>query len=134
MLNSVRSSVTSLQGVVLLEEIGCATTSHDQNVPEGYMRYDALLQEAELSHNTIIRLELNATPKDILNLQFTSGSTGLPKSAALTHEGMVNSARYIGLQMEIDETDSIVIPVPLFHAFGLIIGKVFRRSHTDTRN
>jgi mevalonyl-CoA ligase len=59
---------------------------------------------------------------DILNLQFTSGSTGAPKAAALTHHGMLNCARYIGMKMDIREADKVVIPVPLFHAFGLIIG------------
>jgi acyl-CoA synthetase (AMP-forming)/AMP-acid ligase II len=71
----------------------------------------------------MLALENEVLPSDILNLQFTSGSTGLPKVAALTHHGMVNSARYVGDQMNVTEKDCINVPVPLFHAFGLIMGK-----------
>jgi long-chain acyl-CoA synthetase len=67
-------------------------------------------------------LEKTLSDTDILNLQFTSGSTGAPKAAALTHHGMINCARYIGMKMNIRKVDRVVIPVPLFHAFGLIIG------------
>jgi long-chain acyl-CoA synthetase len=67
-------------------------------------------------------LEKGVAHSDILNLQFTSGSTGLPKAAALTHHGMLNSARYIGDQMRVSKGDRINVPVPLFHAFGLIMG------------
>lgn len=71
---------------------------------------------------------------DILNLQFTSGSTGLPKAAALTHHGMVNSARYIAREMGVTQRDRINVPVPLFHAFGLIMGKRFRlRDKADAK-
>jgi acyl-CoA synthetase (AMP-forming)/AMP-acid ligase II len=59
---------------------------------------------------------------DILNLQFTSSSTGAPKAAALTRYDILNRARYIGMKMDIGATYEVVLPVPLFHAFGLIIG------------
>ncbi|KAJ0345087.1 hypothetical protein COL922a_014937, partial [Colletotrichum nupharicola] len=59
--------------------------------------------------------------EDILNLQFTSGSTGPPKAAALTHYGITNSARYLAMRMEITPQDRLLVPVPLFHAFGLIM-------------
>jgi acyl-CoA synthetase (AMP-forming)/AMP-acid ligase II len=118
MLEKARSSIASLKGIILLDEIGGAPAT--SNI---YTSYDDLIQMAELSDAIIARLEQGVKPSDVLNLQFTSGSTGRPKSAALTHNGMVNSARYIGSQMEIDASDSIVIPVPLFHAFGLIIGE-----------
>jgi mevalonyl-CoA ligase len=67
-------------------------------------------------------MEKTLSDADILNLQFTSGSTGAPKAAALTHHGILNCARYIGMKMDIRTTDRVAIPVPLFHAFGLIIG------------
>jgi len=77
-------------------------------------------------------LEKTLSDTDILNLQFTSGSTGAPKAAALTHHGIVNCARYIGMKMNIKISDKVAIPVPLFHAFGLIIGIwapiLFRRN------
>lgn len=57
-----------------------------------------------------------------MNLQFTCSSTGTPKAAALTHFGMLNSARYMGVQMKVRPEDHILVPVPLFHAFGLLMG------------
>ena len=67
-------------------------------------------------------LENEIVDKDVLNLQFTSGSTGTPKAAALTHHGLLNCAQYIGMNMNITPEDKVIVPVPLFHAFGLIIG------------
>lgn len=89
---------------------------------EAFTSYNDLIARAGNSDIDIAKLEKAVQPHDILNLQFTSGSTGLPKAAALTHRGMLNSARYIGLQMGVNDRDKIVIPVPLFHAFGLIMG------------
>jgi mevalonyl-CoA ligase len=87
------------------------------------MSYLQLLDGDSTREVDVTALERAIQPQDVLNLQFTSGSTGLPKAAALTHRGMLNSARYIGLQMGVGATDKIAIPVPLFHAFGLIMGK-----------
>jgi long-chain acyl-CoA synthetase len=60
--------------------------------------------------------------EDILNLQFISGSTGLLKAAALTQCGITNSAHYLALRLEVTPQDRLLVPVPLFHAFGLIMG------------
>jgi acyl-CoA synthetase (AMP-forming)/AMP-acid ligase II len=84
--------------------------------------FDSLLETGRRQNINWKTLENRIQDTDILNLQFTSGSTGAPKAAALTHHGMLNCARYIGMKMDIRETDNVVIPVPLFHAFGLIIG------------
>jgi acyl-CoA synthetase (AMP-forming)/AMP-acid ligase II len=84
--------------------------------------FESLLQTGRRQNINWKTFENRIQDTDILNLQFTSGSTGAPKAAALTHHGMLNCARYIGMNMDIRETDNVVIPVPLFHAFGLIIG------------
>jgi long-chain acyl-CoA synthetase len=86
------------------------------------MNYEDIIRERPHNDIDLDALESLVTDADILNLQFTSGSTGLPKTAALTHHGMLNSARYIGMKMKIKQGDVINIPVPLFHAFGLVIG------------
>src|SRR5580698_6186484 len=58
---------------------------------------------------------------DPINIQFTSGTTGNPKGATLTHRNVVNNARYIGLAMRLTEQDSLCIPVPLYHCFGMVL-------------
>lgn len=59
---------------------------------------------------------------DPINIQFTSGTTGAPKGATLTHHNIVNNARYIAQAMRFTERDSLCIPVPLYHCFGMVLG------------
>ncbi|WP_225031246.1 AMP-binding protein [Paraburkholderia sp. XV] len=58
---------------------------------------------------------------DPINIQFTSGTTGNPKGATLTHRNVVNNARYIAMAMRLTEQDSLCIPVPLYHCFGMVL-------------
>ena len=58
---------------------------------------------------------------DRINIQFTSGTTGLPKGATLTHHNVLNNARYIARAMNLSEADSLCIPVPLYHCFGMVL-------------
>lgn len=122
-------SLSLLERIVLLEDVcrspqGAVVSS---TLGRRIMGYDDFMASGRISAAAraqhMAALERATHHSDILNLQFTSGSTGLPKTAALTHFGMLNSARYIGLQMGIKSGDRINVPVPLFHAFGLVIGK-----------
>jgi fatty-acyl-CoA synthase len=59
---------------------------------------------------------------DPINIQFTSGTTGLPKGATLTHRNIVNNARFVTDGMRLTEADRLGIPVPLYHCFGMVMG------------
>lgn len=122
-LEGLHSAVAGLEQIILLEDV----SQPSQLLPTatGFITYQDVIARGSQSKFELRFLEEVISDNDILNLQFTSGSTGLPKTAALTHHGMVNSARYIGLQMGIKASDRINVPVPLFHAFGLIIGWLF---------
>jgi fatty-acyl-CoA synthase len=61
-------------------------------------------------------------PDDVTNIQYTSGTTGSPKGVLLTHRNVLNNARIIAEAMRISERDRIVVPVPLYHCFGCVIG------------
>ncbi|HXZ07755.1 MAG TPA: AMP-binding protein, partial [Paraburkholderia sp.] len=61
------------------------------------------------------------TSNDPINIQFTSGTTGSPKGATLSHRNVVNNARYIAMAMRLTEQDGLCIPVPLYHCFGMVL-------------
>ena len=64
------------------------------------------------------------SPDDVANIQYTSGTTGLPKGVLLTHRGLLNNGMAIGLMLKAEETDRICAPVPLYHCFGSVIGSM----------
>lgn len=62
------------------------------------------------------------SPDDPINIQFTSGTTGAPKGARLTHFNIVNNARFVTGRILMTEQDRLCIPVPLYHCFGMVMG------------
>jgi len=59
---------------------------------------------------------------DPINIQFTSGTTGSPKGACLTHRNIVNNAHFVTARMNLTEKDRLCIPVPFYHCFGMVMG------------
>ncbi|NNE24425.1 MAG: AMP-binding protein [Rhizobiales bacterium] len=66
---------------------------------------------------------------DPINIQFTSGTTGAPKAATLTHHNIVNNAYFVGLQMKLTVDDRMCIPVPMYHCFGMVLGTLCCVAH-----
>ncbi len=62
------------------------------------------------------------SPDDPINIQFTSGTTGFPKGATLTHHNIVNNGRFVAARQQFTEEDRLCIPVPLYHCFGMVMG------------
>jgi fatty-acyl-CoA synthase len=62
------------------------------------------------------------SPDDPINIQFTSGTTGFPKGATLTHHNIVNNGRFVAARQRFTEKDRLCIPVPLYHCFGMVMG------------
>ncbi|HYZ64281.1 MAG TPA: AMP-binding protein, partial [Acetobacteraceae bacterium] len=69
---------------------------------------------------------------DIINIQFTSGTTGSPKGASLTHHNILNNGYFIGEAMRLSERDLLCIPVPLYHCFGMVLGNLACTTHGST--
>lgn len=67
-------------------------------------------------------IDKTLTPDDAINIQFTSGTTGRPKGATLSHYNIINNARFVTDRINLTETDRLAIPVPLYHCFGMVMG------------
>jgi fatty-acyl-CoA synthase len=83
------------------------------------------------------RAELDRVQKllqfdDVINIQFTSGTTGSPKGASLTHHNILNNGFFIGEAMRLSERDKLCIPVPLYHCFGMVLGNLACTTHGTT--
>ncbi len=89
----------------------------------GMLRFEDVManSRAHLDPALLGRYEASLTPHDAINIQFTSGTTGQPKGATLTHHNVLNNGRYIARCMLLTEQDSLCIPVPLYHCFGMVL-------------
>ncbi|WP_081069244.1 AMP-binding protein, partial [Burkholderia diffusa] len=105
--------VPSLRTVVSMGEVA----------PAGMFRFADVMARGrdtlDVARLDAIGATLAAT--DPINIQFTSGTTGSPKGATLTHRNVVNNARSIAMAMRFSEQDSLCIPVPLYHCFGMVL-------------
>jgi fatty-acyl-CoA synthase len=90
---------------------------------EGMLNYDDVVADgrAHPDRATLDAIEAQLGCFDAINIQFTSGTTGNPKGATLTHHNVVNNARFIAMAMRFSEADSLCIPVPLYHCFGMVL-------------
>ena len=81
------------------------------------------------------RLEVvgaSLTPDDPINIQYTSGTTGSPKGATLTHRNILNNGYLVGELLGYTDSDRICIPVPFYHCFGMVMGNLAATSHGAT--
>ena len=96
----------------------------------GTLRFDdvcALGGNAEREKLAALAVELQFD--DPINIQFTSGTTGFPKGATLTHHNILNNGFFLGRAMKFTERDRVCIPVPLYHCFGMVIGNLGCLTH-----
>jgi fatty-acyl-CoA synthase len=93
----------------------------------GFDEIPALATESERQRLVEIAGQLQFD--DPINIQFTSGTTGFPKGATLTHHNILNNGYFIGETMRLTEKDRICIPVPLYHCFGMVLGNLACVTH-----
>ncbi|MBT8047896.1 MAG: AMP-binding protein, partial [Gammaproteobacteria bacterium] len=74
--------------------------------------------------NSLQEIQSGLSVHDVINIQFTSGTTGNPKGAALTHHNILNNANQVAAGMKFTEHDRLCIPVPMYHCFGMVLGKL----------
>ena len=72
------------------------------------------------------------SPHDVCNMQYTSGTTGFPKGVMLTHYNVVNNGKCIGDRMDLSTADRMMIQVPMFHCFGMVLAMTAAMTHGAT--
>jgi fatty-acyl-CoA synthase len=80
-------------------------------------------------HKQLVEIAARLQFDDPINIQFTSGTTGYPKGATLTHHNILNNGFFIGETMKLTSKDRICIPVPLYHCFGMVLGNMAAITH-----
>jgi fatty-acyl-CoA synthase len=108
MLEEVRGGCPELREVIVLED------DWDEFLAEGTQVSDQQLAEREAT------LQFD----DPINIQYTSGTTGFPKGALLSHDNTINNGRFCALQLRYTEEDRVCVPVPFYHCFGMVIGNL----------
>jgi fatty-acyl-CoA synthase len=90
--------------------------------PTGMFKFSDLIKMGEKITEKELDDRMNSlTDDDVINMQYTSGTTGFPKGVMLTHHNIVNNARMVGDVMGLTEKDSLLIQVPVFHCFGCVM-------------
>lgn len=113
----------------MLRALGAAKLPHlrliialDGEQHEGFLPWAELGVEADPLGLEAVAKTLDRN--DAINIQFTSGTTGFPKGATLTHRNILNNGLFTALTMKAGPTDRICIPVPLYHCFGMVLGNL----------
>jgi fatty-acyl-CoA synthase len=92
--------------------------------------WDALLRDGEaVSEEALAEREAALQFDDPINIQYTSGTTGFPKGATLSHHNILNNGFFIGETLAYTEHDRVCIPVPFYHCFGMVLGNLACTTH-----
>jgi fatty-acyl-CoA synthase len=97
------------------------------------MSFEELMERGEeVSPEELRERQDSLDADEVINMQYTSGTTGFPKGVQLTHANIVKNAFYIGECMELGPKDRVCIPVPFFHCFGCVLGTLNTVTHEGT--
>jgi fatty-acyl-CoA synthase len=112
-----------------LPHLRCVIQIGGDDTPGMYAFDEILKLGADTGHGAIEDLAGTLQFDDPINIQFTSGTTGSPKGATLTHHNILNNGYFIGETFALTEADRMCIPVPLYHTFGMVIGNLACMTH-----
>jgi fatty-acyl-CoA synthase len=118
--------------VAMLEEVrGSGAVPDVRNAwVFGQPSWDELLVRAEeVGSESVAEVQRGLDPNDAINIQYTSGTTGFPKGATLSHRNILNNGYFVGEICGYTQDDRINIPVPFYHCFGMVMGNLAATTH-----
>ena len=92
--------------------------------PGMYTANDVIIHGKSVSNEELKKRQEELDPDDVINIQYTSGTTGFPKGACLTHHNIINNAYFVGENLHFSHTDRLCIPVPFYHCFGMVLSNM----------
>jgi fatty-acyl-CoA synthase len=101
----------------------------NQQVPGSYHWNDVLAMSERISREELASRQAEQHFDDAINIQYTSGTTGFPKGATLSHHSILNNGFFIGERVELTPDDRVCIPVPFYHCFGMVLGNLAAVTH-----
>jgi fatty-acyl-CoA synthase len=104
----------------------------DQEVPGAYSWADVMARAGEIEPATLADVQRDQNFDDAINIQYTSGTTGFPKGATLSHHSILNNGYFIGEYMRFTDADRLCVPVPFYHCFGMVLGNLAAVTHGAT--
>ena len=100
---------------------------------QGCLTWEQMLSRSSLIPREEVRRRASLVkPDDVCNMQYTSGTTGFPKGVMLTHRNIVNNGKTIGDRMDLSTADRMMIQVPMFHCFGMVLSMTSMMTHGGT--
>ena len=94
---------------------------------DGFLAFNDIA--ATKADNRVRKIGAALKPDDAINIQFTSGTTGFPKGATLSHRNILNNGFFVGEAIGLSPEDKLCIPVPLYHCFGMVMGNLGCLTH-----
>ena len=100
---------------------------------DGCLSWEGMLARADMIPREEVRRRASLVrPDDVCHMQYTSGTTGFPKGVMLTHRNIVNNGKTIGDRMDLSTADRMMIQVPMFHCFGMVLSMTSMMTHGGT--
>ena len=116
-----------------LEDVVYIPYDANDPAPEHLFTWQNMIDGGAAIEDSVIEsISAQLSPHDVINMQYTSGTTGFPKGVMLTHYNILNNGYYIGENMRFSPKDRLCITVPLFHCFGLVLATMASLTHATT--